>query len=72
MEIPYLKKKNKQGGGGPPIERVSDSTHPDKLISMVAEEMLEAFEKKDRAGFMAALRAFVLMIQDEDEEQDHG
>ena len=70
-DLPFLKNKNKAGGGASgPIERESDATHPDKLIEMVADELLSAFERKNHAGFMEALRALVLMIQDEDREQD--
>lgn len=44
----------------------------DELMGHVADELLEAFEKKDRELLMDALRALVLQIQDEDREQDLG
>ncbi len=67
MELPFLKKKN-QGGGGGTIERDADSSSPDKLIEMVAEELMDAFHRKDQQGFMHALRAFISMMKDKDED----
>jgi hypothetical protein len=41
-----------------------------ELISHVADEFMEAIEKKDKSLLLDALRALVLHIQDEDQEQD--
>lgn len=69
MELPWLKNKNKYAGGGG-VERDSDESNPNKLIEAVAEELLSAWDRKDRSGFREALRAFVLMIKDQDRIQD--
>lgn len=54
------------------VEREPDESSPDQMIEMVADELMDAVHKKDRAGLVHALRAMVLMIQDEDKEQDEG
>ena len=76
MELPFLKKKNKQGGG-PALERVADPTNADRnsmddVMSQVWDELLQAIETKDKALGMDALTALVLHIQDEDAKQDQG
>lgn len=69
-ELPFLKNKKNQGIGGPStVQREPDDGSSD-LLGMVADELLSAFEKKDKEALIHALRAFVLMIQDEDQEQD--
>jgi len=71
MELPWLKNKNKNQGGGSSIERYPDEgTSTDRLIDMVADELLAALQARDRAGFREALHAFVSVIQEEDEAQD--
>lgn len=77
MEIPFLKNKNRDGGGGP-IERVAASTHPDRnrmddtqeMLSQVWDELFHSFEVKDKKLGMEALSALVLHIQDADQAQD--
>lgn len=75
MEIPFLKNKTKnQGGGGPSIERTAAPTHEDSmgddLMDQVADELLHAIETKNKKALRDALTALVLHIQDEDEKQD--
>lgn len=41
-----------------------------ELMSHVVDELMQAFEKKDKGLLMDALKALVLYIQDEDKEQD--
>lgn len=42
------------------------------LMEQVVDELMHAFETKDKGLLTDALRALVLMIQDEDQEQDEG
>ncbi len=74
MELPFLKNKRKnQGGGGPvEVERVSDGGSQDRLVGIVADEILSALQTRDRAGFREAFRAFVHIIQEQDEAEDAG
>lgn len=44
----------------------------DELIDQVVDELMQGFETKDKGMIKEALRAFVLHIQDEDQEQDAG
>lgn len=66
MEIPFLKNKQNNSGGGVIEKNVGD----DALIDSVAQELMQAIEKKDVKGFRSALEALVLHIQDMDKEQD--
>ncbi len=76
MELPFLKNKKKNQGGGIAIEREASPTHDsdrnmdDALLDQVAEEFLKAIETKDKSLLREALGALVLHIQDEDREQD--
>lgn len=68
MEIPFLKNKQNQGGGGP-VETIrvsSDGDSPEKLLEMVADELIDSYHRGDRQAFLHAFRAFVLMTQDEE------
>lgn len=71
MELPFLKRKN-QGAGGPVItKRVgNDGIDHKDLMGHVAQEFLDAIEKKDLKSFHEALSALVLMIHDEDEDSE--
>lgn len=66
-ELPFLKNKNKNQGGGGPVERKPDSFSGDHLLGLISEEFLSALEKKDRQGLIQSLRAFVLHVKDEDQ-----
>lgn len=75
MELPWLKNKSKnQGGGGPTTVKMrpSDDGGAVDLMDSVVDEFWQAIEKKDKALFKDALRALVLQIQDEDKLQDEG
>ena len=76
MELPYLKNKNKDGGGGPTMVKHADTTgdtmSDDELMDHVAQEMIDAIGKKDVKSFRAALHALVNHIQDMDKMQDEG
>lgn len=74
MEIPFLKNKNKNSGGGSAIERTAAPTREanmDKdLMSQVWDELIQAIETKNKQMGMDALTALVLHIQDMDQQQD--
>lgn len=70
MELPFLKNKKKNQGGGGPTIREPDSSSDSKLLSHVAGELLSSFEKRDRAGFKSALRALISLIRTQDEATD--
>lgn len=72
MELPFLKNKNKQAGGAGVVERKSESKSNEQMLEMVAGEMLDAYDRKDTVAMRQAIKAFVLMINDEDEAQDAG
>jgi hypothetical protein len=70
MELPFLKNRANAGGGGPTEKlRASDdgSTSGSDLMDQVADEFLQAIEKKDKGLLRDALKALVLHINDEDE-----
>lgn len=60
MELPFLKnkKKNQGGGSSAEVERPSDDSNPEKLKGMITDELMDSFHKKDHRGFISALRAF--------------
>lgn len=66
MELPFLKNKKNQGGGGPTVR---ESESPD-LMSGVLDELIQAIETKDKALLIDALRAVILHVQDEDAQGD--
>jgi hypothetical protein len=70
MELPFLKNKKNKQGGGIIVEKKADSGASAHLLSSITEELMEAIDKKDHRGLIDSLRAFVLMIKDEDEESD--
>lgn len=77
MELPFLKNKKNQGGGGPyEVARKSDDNlradnqMENDLMDQVADELLQAIETKNKTMLRDALKALVLHIQDEDAEQD--
>ena len=65
VAIAYSEKRNAEhmAEGG----EVDDDT---ELMDHVVDELMEAFEKKDKGLLMEALRALILHIQDEDQKQD--
>jgi hypothetical protein len=68
MEIPFLKnKQNKLGTGMATVSAsTSEHTSDQALIDSVADELLEAIEKKDIKALRQALQALVLSIKDHD------
>lgn len=68
MELPFLKNKKNQGGGGPLAEQTRTPDDGTDMLGAVASEMLDAYSRKDKAALRAALRAFVQLIKDEDSD----
>ena len=54
-----------------PVERKPDKDSWD-LLDAVAEDLLKAFERKDRGMVKAALQSLCEHIQDQDTEQDQA
>lgn len=64
MEIPFLKsKKNQQGGG---IIRESDQSNDQAILEHIGHELMTSLHKKDIKAIRDALEALVLMIKQED------
>jgi hypothetical protein len=74
MELPWLKNKKNQGGGGPTVTKVRapDDGGSMDLMDSVVDEFWQAIETKDKALFKEALKALVLNIQDQDQSQDES
>ena len=78
MELPFLKNKSKNQGGGGPIERTASPTHDtegqmdETLIDHVADEFFQAVETKNKKLLKEALAALISYIQEQDEIQDEG
>ena len=68
MELPFLKNKNRQGGSGPSetIHAHIDGRSNSQLLEMVTDELMEAWEKNNKGGFLHALRAFTQMVRNQD------
>jgi len=64
MELPFLKNKNNNQGGST-IERKAEST---PMLPKVAEEILDAFHRKDNKAFKEALAAFLRLVREEDQQ----
>lgn len=71
--LPFMKKKDEVSAGN--AEDESITRKPDEgqgfgMLDAVADDMLEAFQKGDKALLKSALDALVEHIQSEDQEQD--
>lgn len=67
MELPFLKNKKNQGGGGPSVEveRQPDSSSSGKFLEMAYDELHDAYHRGDSASFLNGLRAFVQMLKEQ-------
>lgn len=74
MELPFLKKKQKFAGGGMAMQemREPDEASDDQMLDAVADEFLQAIERKDKRALREALEALVLHIKDQDDKQDEA
>lgn len=64
MELPFLKNKQKNQGGGGPVDAGSGD-----LIGHVLDELLQAFDTKDKALLLDALRAVIQHVQSEGDDE---
>lgn len=70
MELPFLKNKKNKQGAGIIVEKKADSGASSHLLPSITEEFMDAISKKDHRGLIDALRAFIHLIQEEDESED--
>lgn len=71
--LPFLKDRQEGGMSGPAevIKRSSDEMDESfSMLDAIVEDMLEAFNRKDKKLLKGALEALVEHIQEEDEYQD--
>lgn len=63
-DLPFLKNKNKKRDGVVVAAGTSEDSSKD-LLPHIADELLQAIDKKDLKAIRAAVKALVLMIRDE-------
>ena len=70
--LPFLKNKDEGGTSAPvsSVKRKPDEDASFDMLDAVAEDMLAAYEKKDKERLKAALGALCDYIRMEDIEQD--
>jgi tRNA A37 N6-isopentenylltransferase MiaA len=70
--LPYLKNRDDGVGQGPveSIQRKHDEDAGFDMLDAVAEDLMDAIERKDKKRLRAALEAFADHIQSTDEVQD--
>lgn len=68
MELPFLKNKQKMASGG---VLTSSDTSPSPL-PMIADELMDALQKKDKKAAVDALRAFLLFTHQNSEDSFDG
>lgn len=66
-DLPYLAKKNKQAGGGGPIEVLHKSDDSNTLLEHIADELLSAIEKKDIKLLRDSLQALIMNITNKED-----
>lgn len=71
MTIPFLKRKLEPNiaGDEDSIERKSDKQDY-SILDAIAEDMMDAFDKKSKELMVAALESLCEYVREEDEEQD--
>lgn len=70
--LPFLKNRDDVAVMGPveTIERTPDEDKELDMLEAVAQDMIHAFEKKDKGLLKEALQAFAEHLKDMDEKQD--
>jgi len=73
--LPFLKNKDDASMGSedePTKKRKPDNEEEFGMLDAIAEDLLSAFEKKDKGMLKSALEALCEYVREEDEEQDLG
>lgn len=70
--LPFLKDRDEGGMSAPAevIKRSSDGDESFEMLDAIVEDMLEAFNRKDKKLLKGALEALMEHIREEDEYQD--
>lgn len=70
--LPFLKHRDDGGMAGPveSIERKPDEGAEFDMLDAIAEDLLMAFEKKDKMLLKSAIESLVEHIQSQDQAQD--
>lgn len=70
--LPFLKNQQ-EGSASSEVEPITRKHDDDfDMVDAIAEDMLDAMEKKDRGRLKAALQALCEYIREEDMEQDQA
>jgi hypothetical protein len=72
--LPFLKNQKEGGMSGPveiEIRKTQDEDESYEMLDAIADDIMHAFEHKDRAVLKGALEALCGYIQEQDEIQDH-
>lgn len=67
--LPFMKLKN-EAAANADDEPTKLGEHDYEMIDAIAEDMMEAFQKKDKGLLRSAIEALCEYIKDEDESQD--
>lgn len=72
--LPFLKNRDDGVGVGPveSIKREPDEGAEYDMLDAVAEDILDALEKKDKGMLKSALSALCQHVQDQDQAQDEA
>ena len=70
--LPFLKNNNEGAASGPPEPEVREHDEDFDMFDAIAEDILQAIEKKDKGILKSALAAFADHLRDMDEQQDEG
>lgn len=72
--LPFMKSKHEaavvDGDDEPIVRKPDNGDDPLEMLGAVAEDMLMAFQKKDKALLKGALEALCEYVQDMDQKQD--
>ena len=72
MPLPFLKNRQEGAASGPvdTIKREPDEPADYDMLDAVAEDMMEAFNRRDTTALKTALSALIEHLQSQDEKQD--
>lgn len=65
MELPFLKNKHKNNGGGAQQAETIEESYNKQLLEHSVTELMDAFHKKDIRGLRSALKAVYHSIKGE-------